>query len=201
MEDYLNIIATILLIFSKPYTIFSFFLLGFFFYEKNTWGVAAFLACFSMILNPALKEFFQVPLPNGLSGYGFPSGHFQAAMCFYGWIFMRTPQIWVRTAIVSILLGDAFALIQKGYHYPYDVTGAFIVGGLVVLFANFMLKRAPFKTNPEKLGFLMLGLSCLPLSYLLWRQHVQMHTIQGLSILVIFTWLWNRSTKKLAICV
>ncbi|MBP6985167.1 MAG: phosphatase PAP2 family protein [Alphaproteobacteria bacterium] len=192
MENFLDHLASVLLVFSNPVTVFSLFLLGFFYYDKTTWGVAILLACFSMVLNPALKAFFGLPRPMDLPGFGFPSGHFQGSMCFYGWLFTRIPKTWVRIALTGILAATGFALVQKGYHYPRDIAGAFISGSLVVILAHVMLAREKYKQTPQALGYFLILLSAAPLLYLIYQDRIPKHTILGLSLLCAITWLWNR---------
>ena len=82
MENFLDHLSSVLLVFSNPVTVFSLFLLGFFYYDKTTWGVAILLACFSMVLNPALKAFFGLPRPMIYLDLVFPAGIFKAPCVF-----------------------------------------------------------------------------------------------------------------------
>lgn len=190
MDDLLTLIAEAFLLFSHPAIVIAFFLAGFFFHDRRLWGVAILLTSFSMVLNPALKEFFQHPRPLGAEGYGFPSGHFNGSLSYYGWIALMWPNSLIRLSIAIILGGIGFGLVYKGYHFPLDLGGSFIVASLMIGIASAALKIQPFKNKPHLLGWLLLAFSSAPVLFLLTREGIPKHTWLGLACLTAVTILW-----------
>jgi len=148
------------------------------------------LTGFSMILNPALKEYFQLARPLGAEGYGFPSGHFQSATVFYGWIALNWPNTKVRVAIALILAGIGYGLVYLGFHYIRDLAGALVVGSLVLLMSSLTLRLSYFNNKPPKYGFVLLGISILPLLYMYQGEGIPKHSWEGLACLVLSTTFW-----------
>jgi membrane-associated phospholipid phosphatase len=193
MTDMMTLMADGLLLLGAPGTVAVLFLIGFRYHDQTTWGVAIMLAGFSMMLNPALKEYFALPRPEGLSdGYAFPSGHFQGAMCFYGWLFIRISNKWARLLISLILAGIAFGLVYKGYHYVRDIMGSFVVGSLVITGAYVLLKREPFKSEPGLLGLPLAVTGLIPIGYMYMHSGIQRHSLLGLIAITAVMVIWTR---------
>ncbi len=190
MTDFPTYLAQALLLMSHPAVVISLFVIGFVFHDKKTWGIAIMLTGFSMILNPALKEYFQLARPLGAEGYGFPSGHFQSATVFYGWIALNWPNTKVRAAIAVILAGIAYGLVFLGFHYIRDIAGALAVGSLVLLMSSLLIGRPYFNTKPPKYGIVLMGLSTLPLLYMYQSEGIPKHSWEGLACLFLSTTLW-----------
>lgn len=101
-----------------------------------------FLLISSAIISEVLKSFFKVPLICDPKRYGFPSGHTQFAVLFYGWICyqltLKVPQF---LRIVSILLTSAIiacavmAMIHYGYHTWIDILGGLVSGSILLFIA------------------------------------------------------------------
>ena len=74
------------------------------------------------------------------TGYSFPSNHATAAAALYGFLayaaWRETPERW-RGALITLfsilILLVGFSRLYLGVHYPTDVLGGFILGGLFVL--------------------------------------------------------------------
>jgi membrane-associated phospholipid phosphatase len=106
----------------------------------------------SVWLNGVLKELLKQPRPFHLdpslgqgfvSGYGMPSGHAQLSMVC--WIFLArwisgfpalrrslpgTAAVWAGAGL--ILPAVAFSRIYRGFHFPLDIAGGWILGGLLL---------------------------------------------------------------------
>lgn len=185
-----ELLAKLLLLTGEPVTVAILFLVGFWFHDRTTWGIAIMLAGFSMVLNPALKEYFALPRPEGAEGFGFPSGHFQGAMCFYGWLFIRLPQTWAKVLTALLLAGIAFGLVYLGYHYPRDIIGSFVVGCLVIGLASELLDRQPFVDKPYLMGCVLLAIGIFPLAYMLFHSGIQKHSLVGYAAIVAVMLVW-----------
>lgn len=95
------------------------------------------------ILFFTLKQIFERARPDlnrlvEVGGYSFPSGHSTNAIAFYGilafilWRHISTR--WGRTIVIilssAMILMIGLSRIYLGVHYPSDVIGGFLVGGL-----------------------------------------------------------------------
>lgn len=87
------------------------------------------------------------------TSFSFPSGHATAAMALYGFIayllFRLFPekQILVMVATVVILGSIGFSRLYLGVHFPSDVLGGYILGGLWLLIGIEITKRLKGKLD------------------------------------------------------
>lgn len=78
----------------------------------------------------------------------FPSGHVQGAMLFYGVLFLLARRIehrGLRMAIqvgsTVVILSASFARIWQGAHWPSDVLGALLLGGVMAIALDEVARR------------------------------------------------------------
>ena len=95
-------------------------------------------------LNITLKYFFDQPRPffpnfdpsvgmiNEFLG-GFPSGHAQTSLVMWVFIALWARKKWIWGIAVSMCLLIAFSRIYLGVHFPTDVLGGWIFGGIILL--------------------------------------------------------------------
>ncbi|CDZ75981.1 PAP2 superfamily protein [Legionella massiliensis] len=119
-------LARIFLLFSSDLIIIPLVVIGLIWLNRETFYHATCLILFSMLVNVALKNTFQIPLSPALGkiGYAFPSGHMQFVTVLYAWLALRVKNFWLTMAIVIVLIGVALSLIHFGYHNLYDVVAA-----------------------------------------------------------------------------
>jgi membrane-associated phospholipid phosphatase len=79
----------------------------------------------------------------------FPSGHVEGAILFYGLIFLlarrienRAIRLAVQTGSVAIVASSSFARIWQGAHWPSDVIGALLLGGVLAIALDEVARRA-----------------------------------------------------------
>lgn len=97
---------------------------------------------FSTYLNGLAKEVFKIPRPDPSwvrvlwpssgGGYSFPSGHAQNAMIFWGWLGRRMPWRKVPWLLASLVLTISLSRIYLGLHFPQDVLGGWLLGGILL---------------------------------------------------------------------
>ena len=132
-------IAKASLFVTGEYFIIALVSIGYLTYKKPVFSRALFLLLFTMILNPFLKDIFQVPLNPDLHkvGYAFPSGHMQATAVLWLWLAyeLKKPLFTILAGI--ILCAVAFSLHHFGYHTLEDIGAA--VGFALISLVLFVL--------------------------------------------------------------
>jgi len=133
--------------------------------KKNTITIGT-IFLFSAALNDMLKEIFQHPRPdpkNLLDGIkqlnmkylpsspGFPSGHTQGTVSFFGSIVYLSKDHYVRWFGILLILLIPYSRLYLAVHYLGDVLGGYLFGfvSLVVLLPLISLIRKKYKPMHE----------------------------------------------------
>lgn len=101
------------------------------------------LAVFALTLfvNTTLKEWIGHPRPfdfdprvvsDGEAGFGLPSGHAQLVVVFWGILASRVGRPWFWVLAVLIMFWMGFSRIYLGVHFPTDVLGGWLLGGVTL---------------------------------------------------------------------
>ncbi len=119
--------------------------------KRRFWEAGFVLAAFvlSRVANGLLKLIIGSPRPDGdlvrgseqASGYGFPSGHTMSTLMFVGALVYllyqsdsgKVLRIVGLVAGLLIALGMGFSRIYVGAHWPSDVVGAYLWGGIFLV--------------------------------------------------------------------
>jgi membrane-associated phospholipid phosphatase len=123
--------------------------------EKRGFRMAV-TVIFSAWANTCLKNLFKQPRPFGLepsaglaeeSGYGFPSGHAQTSLVFTlplsSWAasVKKHYSLLIRAGAVFFILLLGFTRLYLGVHFPTDVAGGWLSGGIILTAFYFLGPR------------------------------------------------------------
>lgn len=145
---------------------------------NKKWGFRYFvIGLTGSILNQFLKAVFLVPRPwikdtnftivesarAGATGYSFPSGHTQSAVCLFGTLMAWMKNRWISILCIAAILLAAFSRMYLGVHTPLDVGASLITGiGTVALFIWLFDKY-----DHNRRGKIIIGLAALLFGVLL----------------------------------
>ena len=95
-----------------------------------------------IILTLILKEVFGRPRPYEVSdlviplfedvGHGFPSGHVSMTLVLWGLFAYYVRRWWVTVLVIGYVAMQAFGRIYAGVHFPQDVVGGLLLGGITL---------------------------------------------------------------------
>jgi membrane-associated phospholipid phosphatase len=122
----------------------------------------------SVYANNGLKEIFQQPRPFDIlpqiqkvhaSGYGFPSGHAQSSLVVWGSIAYWKKQIWIRNLSVLLILLVGFSRIYLGVHFPTDILGGWLFGGLILGLSYFIFLKIKLDFIQGNMVYKIIGIT------------------------------------------
>lgn len=191
----LETIAKLGILLGTPTIYASLILLGFIFLKEAMFGRTLLILLFTMIYNVWLKSIWQVPLPQPLEGWAFPSGHMIAALAAWGWLAVEARQFWFSSLVFLGLCFIAYGILYFVYHTPIDIIGAVGFGSLGLL-AYWLIGKIPyFSQKPYRLGFLLAILSIAVFCLTPWTAQ-KPHMWQAFGILVGFTIGWYQLSRN-----
>jgi len=103
----------------------------------------------SFMLNQYAKGWFDTPRPfvldpevvrteralAGATGAGFPSGHAQSSLTFWGLAAALARRPWFTALALVVVALVAFSRVYLGVHVPLDIVGGLVLGGAMVALA------------------------------------------------------------------
>jgi len=125
----------------------------------------------SVYVNTGVKGIFQQPRPFDIlpeiqkvqaSGYGFPSGHAQSSLVVWGSIATWKRQTWIRNLSVLLILLIAFSRIYLGVHFPTDILGGWLLGGLLLGLSYLIFVKIKLDFIPKNMLFKIIGITLFP---------------------------------------
>lgn len=125
----------------------------------------------SVYVNTGVKEIFQQPRPFDIlpeiqkvhaSGYGFPSSHAQSSLVVWGSITYWKKQIWIRNLSVLLILLIGFSRIYLGVHFPTDILGGWLFGGLILSLSYFIFLKIKLDFIQKNMIFKIIGITLFP---------------------------------------
>jgi membrane-associated phospholipid phosphatase len=126
----------------------------------------------SVYVNTGVKEIFQQPRPFDIlpeiqkvyaSGYGFPSGHAQSSLVVWGSIAYWKKQTWIRNLSVLLILLIGFSRIYLGVHFPTDILGGWLFGGLILGLSYFIFLKIKLDFIQGNMIFKIIGITLFPM--------------------------------------
>jgi undecaprenyl-diphosphatase len=137
-------------------------------------GVVLAFAIAPVLLNYLLKELVARPRPvhiwadSEVVTFSFPSGHAVLAIYYLGFLIYLSGELAeqpavrrsVRFALVSLVLGVGVSRVYLGVHWPSDVIGGYLLGGVTLLGAiwvrrpvgSYLASRRPGPNNGDGAG-------------------------------------------------
>ena len=132
--------------------LFLFIPFCYWFCDRKIYGALPQFVFISALVNSLAKSFFQDPRPdNSLNidpwlnnfdpSFGFPSGHAHLAVVIWGFIFLKSNNIFIKALAMFLLVSVSFSRIYLGVHDIGDVIGGIILGVISLLFIELLLKN------------------------------------------------------------
>jgi membrane-associated phospholipid phosphatase len=96
----------------------------------------------SLFINTWAKELLMQPRPfeydprvlrlDSSGGGGLPSGHTQGAVVVWGFVALWVRKRWTTVLAVAVIILVSISRVYLGMHFPTDVLGAYLLGGLLL---------------------------------------------------------------------
>lgn len=136
----------------------------------------------SLFLNQQAKAFFDTPRPffedarvarsaeaiETAIGPGFPSGHAQSSLTFWGMAAFYVGRFWFWVLAILLIAAVALSRLYLGVHFPVDVVGGLLFGLTITVFAVlFFQELEPLGSVPSGL-IVLLGVAIPLLTHVLF---------------------------------
>lgn len=114
----------ICLLTTTPYFIISLLIFSYYCINRRIFKHVLIIILITLILNPLLKSYYQIPPLSEHSGFRFPSGHTQVSSAFWGGIIWYFPNKLVMLMVGLVITGISGGLIYYNHHLLIDTVGA-----------------------------------------------------------------------------
>ena len=187
--------------------LFLFIPFCYWFCDRKIYGTLPQFVFISALLNSYAKNFFQDPRPdNSLNidpwlhtfdpSFGFPSGHAHLAVVIWGFIFLRSNNLFIKSLAIFLLLSVSFSRIYLGVHDIGDIIGGVVLGVISLLFIELLLRNKLLFLNrfDNKYPGLMYFLLIITLLFI-WPNDDN-SIVLGLGFLIIGFWFGQFIDKR-----
>jgi len=139
---------------------------------KRTGARLSLLFLISAYINMVAKLMADMPRPFeysdtvqqivAASGGGFPSGHTQGAVVFWGYLACRFRNTLFRSIAGFLIVGIPLSRVYLGVHFPIDIAGGYLFGS--ILLYGFVKSENYLVDFRQKIGFtgMLAAAGCLP---------------------------------------
>jgi len=139
---------------------------------KRTGARLSLLFLISAYINMVAKLMADMPRPFeysdtvqqivAASGGGFPSGHTQGAIVFWGYLAYNFRNTLFSSLAGILILGIPLSRVYLGVHFPIDIVGGYLFGS--ILLVGFIKSENYFAEWRQKIGFagMLVATGCLP---------------------------------------
>ena len=142
---------------------------------KKTGARLSVLFLFSTYINMVAKLFADMPRPFeystavlklvDASGGGFPSGHTQGGVVFWGYLAYRYKNSLFRVIAGLLVLGIPLSRVYLGVHFPIDIAGGYLFGALLLF--GYLKAEDNFAVWHERIGLKAMLVAAIGLPTLL----------------------------------
>lgn len=147
-----------ILLFSHETLLLPILIVGYHFLHRPIFERATALLLFTMILSVFLKSLWQIPLPEPMNGWAFPSGHMSAGIALWGWLAHEYHNRRFSLLVLFGLIALGFSLVHMGYHRPMDIAGSVVVSSLSLVLFHFATKYYDKEIWKLYIGMAFIGL-------------------------------------------
>ncbi|MFH1454696.1 MAG: phosphatase PAP2 family protein [Armatimonadota bacterium] len=148
------------------------------------------LFIFSVYFNFCFKNLLRQPRPFDLvpdittareAGYGIPSGHSQSSLVVWVMIASYIKKTWFWILAILIILLIAFSRLYLGVHFPTDVLGGWVLGGILLLIYFLFHDKVERWLSVLKLGMQVFLAFLIPLVFIFI--HPVKETVAAMAVL------------------
>lgn len=122
----------------------------------------AMVLLFSSMFTFLLKDMTQLPRPDigvhSLTDNTFPSGHTLTAVTVWGYLAYQLRDRIVTLVAIFIILMVGFSRLYFAYHFPGDILGGLLFGGLFLSLFLYIEHKIPKKLSPTFTTLLLLSI-------------------------------------------
>jgi membrane-associated phospholipid phosphatase len=181
--------------FDKPAFYYFVYIVTLFAYDRKCGLRLFFLGLLSTFVLENAKVFFAQPRPYNMEpgiqllqgySYGFPSGAAQGLVVIFGFLALTVRKTWFTWASVLFVLLISFSRVYLALHFPSDVVGGWLIGGLLLFVYRWSLPHIEkFLSSRSFLFILLLSLlGTIFLSLLAARPYTILFAIMGFGVSV-----------------
>jgi membrane-associated phospholipid phosphatase len=108
----------------------------------------------------------RIKMLDSVNDAAFPSGHTQGAVVVWGYLATAFKRRWLTILAIALIVFIPLSRIYLGVHYPTDVAGGYVIGGLFLLGCLYFIEPIEAWLSKKGIGW-QIGLTVLLTLFLL----------------------------------